>query len=493
MLADLKARGVKAVDLRPALTEGRKHGEMYLMNDAHWTARGAITGFNAVVEADGHPDWRVDPETSLGPPQQRRGGDIARILGIQDETTETIRPLSLPSPASDEPLVKGPMPDHIVSDGKPGPTILIIGDSFTASYFPIMLAPHVGRAIWIHHHECGFDWSAIDRFHPDEVWWAPTERFLICDPHVRPLNFPGLRFARRAPERARRRGLLSGARRYLALAVFVLVAAPMVVGFIHPDSAAEVLHEGRWLAPWPDLPQDGADWLKLPGRLDAYLRDHFGMRSAMIRAHKDLTKPMLGAGDGDVLVGRDGRMFYLGEEAVRQSAGLIMRDERIAATVSLLAAMNAELEKRHIRFVVAAPPNSSTVYQDDLPYWAQNNGRRTEYDAYLQGLRAHGVRVVDLRPAMTEARKDGAAYYRHDTHWAPRGALAAYDAIIAADGHPDWRVDPKDALTPPETKKGGDLARLLGQQDGVSETNRKLQGAAALERASDRQPLWRLR
>ena len=130
------------------------------------------------------------------------------------------------------------------------------------------------------------------------------------------------------------------------------------------------------------------------------------MRSAMIRTHKDLTKPMLGAGDDTVLVGRDGRMFYLGEEAVRQSAGLVMRDARLAETVALIAAMHDELAKRGIRFLVASPPNASTVYQDDLPDWAQNRGRRTEYDAYLEALRASGVPIVDLRPVMAEARAE---------------------------------------------------------------------------------------
>ena len=46
---------------------------------------------------------------------------------------------------------------------------------------------------------------------------------------------------------------------------------------------------------------------------------------------------MLGFGNDSVLVGRDGRIFYLGEEAVRQSAGLLVRDERVADTVALLA------------------------------------------------------------------------------------------------------------------------------------------------------------
>ncbi len=64
-------------------------------------------------------------------------------------------------------------------------------------------------------------------------------------------------------------------------------------------------------------------------QIDAYLRDHFGLRQVMIRAHKDLTSPLLGLGNDSVLIGRDGRMFYLGEETVRQSAGLIFRDRRV--------------------------------------------------------------------------------------------------------------------------------------------------------------------
>ena len=83
------------------------------------------------------------------------------------------------------------MPDHVVTTGKPGPTIMVIGDSFTAGHFPAMLSQHVGRAIWINHHRCDFNWKWIDIFHPDEVWWAPTERFLLCDPGARPIGFEG--------------------------------------------------------------------------------------------------------------------------------------------------------------------------------------------------------------------------------------------------------------------------------------------------------------
>ena len=263
--------------------------------------------------------------------------------------------------------------------------------------------------------------------------------------------------------------MLPCSRRYLALVAFLLLATPLVVGIVRPDSPAAVLKEGRKLAPAPRMPASGEDWFALPAEVDAYVKDHFGLRQTLIRAHKDLTKPMLGMGDDSVLVGRDGRMFYLGEEAVRQSAGLVLRDQRVADTVALIQAMKDELGSRGVGLLVASPPNAATVYNDDLPGWAQNAGRRTEYDLFLQGLAAAGVRTVDLRPIMAAARAEGPAYYRHDSHWTARGALAAYNAIVEADGRSGWRLDPASALAPLSERKGGDLARLLGVQDAVTE------------------------
>lgn len=268
--------------------------------------------------------------------------------------------------------------------------------------------------------------------------------------------------------------MLMSWRRYFALAAFLLLVTPLVVGLLWPDSPAAVLKEGRRLAPAPRPPVSGKDWLALPAGLDAYLSDHFGLRQALIRAHKDLTKPMLGMGDDSVLVGRDGRMFYLGEETVQQSAGLVLRDQRVADTVALIKAMRDELRLRGVGFLVASPPNPATVYQDDLPDWAQNAGKVTEYDLFLEGLAADGVKTLDLRPVMTAARAEGPVYYRHDSHWTARGALAAYNAIVEADGRPDWRLDPDAALTPLSERKGGDLARMLGVQDNVTEETESL-------------------
>ena len=110
-------------------------------------------------------------------------------------------------------------------------------------------------------------------------------------------------------------------RRYFAVLALLLLATPLAVGIVRPDPPAAILKEGRYLAPAPKAPVTPADWLAFPGRIDSFLADHFGLRQVLIRAHKDLTKPLLGFGNDSVLIGRDGRMFYLARRRCSKAPG----------------------------------------------------------------------------------------------------------------------------------------------------------------------------
>ena len=67
---------------------------------------------------------------------------------------------------------------------------------------------------------------------------------------------------------------------------------------------------------------EARDWIGLPAKADAYLRDHFGLRHAIIQLHRDLTRPMLGLGGAgpDVLVGRDGDVYLAAIRCARAPA-----------------------------------------------------------------------------------------------------------------------------------------------------------------------------
>jgi len=87
-------------------------------------------------------------------------------------------------------------------------------------------------------------------------------------------------------------------RRIFALITFVVLAAPLLVGLVAPDSPATVLREGRPVAPTPRLPTTARSLLALSASVDAYLKDHFGLRQLLMTAHRQLSEPMLGFGNG---------------------------------------------------------------------------------------------------------------------------------------------------------------------------------------------------
>jgi hypothetical protein len=67
-----------------------------------------------------------------------------------------------------------------VERAAPGPTVLIIGDSYTADFFPSLIAERVGRMVWIHMDGCGFDWRVVEAEAPDYVLLLPAERNAMC-------------------------------------------------------------------------------------------------------------------------------------------------------------------------------------------------------------------------------------------------------------------------------------------------------------------------
>ncbi len=243
-------------------------------------------------------------------------------------------------------------------------------------------------------------------------------------------------------------------RRLLFPLAALLLALPLLGLLLAPDSAARSAAELRALAPWPGRLD--------PTALDAWARDHFGFRRLLIGAEARLVHGALATGTGEVFIGRGGRPFLRVNRMIEQSAGLRLDHDAVAATAGMLAALRDALAARGIPLIVAPPPNASTIATAALPAWARNPGRATEYDALLAALAARGVSALDLRPV---ARAVPAPYRRFDSHWTPRTALAAANAVARAVGRPDWTLDEAEALTPPVPVGGGDLLRLLGLPD----------------------------
>jgi alginate O-acetyltransferase complex protein AlgJ len=276
-------------------------------------------------------------------------------------------------------------------------------------------------------------------------------------------------------------------RRWLLLPTVLLMALPMLAMLAPLGELSRTQQEDRVLASPPALFGEGVRLTTFPRRMDAFLQDHFGFRRILVLAN-GLIRDRLGNGDDQVFVGQRNHLYLREAATLQQSSGALGKGRWswLLRTADMLADMQAALRGDGATLLVASPPNSSTLEQADLPPWARIQTRPTEYDHFLALLKQRDIRTVDLRPVLAAAARGPKIYYRHDTHWTPYGALAAFNAIADASGHPNWQVPLSDVTATSEPRVGGDLARLLGIADMVSESGQKVSG---LPRGADRQIL----
>jgi hypothetical protein len=263
-------------------------------------------------------------------------------------------------------------------------------------------------------------------------------------------------------------GLLARYRRPWSVLVLALLAAPMLVQAFMPHETVSQ-GEARKLRPAPELPGSLREWLALPRALDGFLSDHFGLRETLVRANALLRYAMVSPTDGHVIYGRRKWLFLNGDAMLQQSMGLLLRQAEIDKFADFVAALHDKLRQQKIPFIVAVPPNSSTIIRARLPRWAAVKPVISEYDLMLRALAERHVPAVDLRPALL-ATNAGVPVYRHtDTHWNALGALLAYNAVVAALDRPGWSIDPRLVTRRTIQTPGGDLARMLGVAADIGE------------------------
>jgi alginate O-acetyltransferase complex protein AlgJ len=185
MLAALTKRNVPVLDMRPALVSAQAEKPVYRRTDTHWNNFGALAGYNAVVQTLGKFDWVIAPDKVFRGFEPVPGGDLARMLGISADTTDRQAQIDLspygPLRLAITPIDTGaPTGGDLVETGRPGPTVMVLGDSFTRYYWQDYFGLHAGRYIWIHGELCAFRPELIERYRPDIVVLAPTERFMFC-------------------------------------------------------------------------------------------------------------------------------------------------------------------------------------------------------------------------------------------------------------------------------------------------------------------------
>jgi hypothetical protein len=242
---------------------------------------------------------------------------------------------------------------------------------------------------------------------------------------------------------------------------------PTICSLCHFQTTSAI-DEYRLLAAFPGFGASTVNLETFARQFEEYYNDHFGGRELLIVSHLKIKHALFPIELGPyVLAGRDGWFYFSGEGMVDNHRGTAkFTPPQLRAWQVLLEKRRDWLAARGIKYLFVIAPNKESVCPEYLPGWLKPSSA-TKLDQFMGYMRVHStVEILDLRPALAEARQYGPVYYKTDSHWNLMGAFAACETIITKVSNQIPGLKPvalDNFEIQRECRPGGDLARLAGE------------------------------
>jgi hypothetical protein len=133
-----------------------------------------------------------------------------------------------------------------------------------------------------------------------------------------------------------------------------------------------------------------------------------------------------------------------------QGLAVSAEEREVEAVIAMVQAYSAFLAEHGVHLIYCPLPESGTIYPEFFPEKAREALAVPSFlDRLIDGSRARGVEVVDLRPIF-RANKSPYLYQPDDSHWNPRGISLAAAALAEAVRGFDTRLISSAALEQPK-------------------------------------------
>lgn len=243
-------------------------------------------------------------------------------------------------------------------------------------------------------------------------------------------------------------------------------------------------------------------WRWTPRAVLRYVRDYqryynsdFAFREPLIDLHARLKVSTFGVSSAtNVTIGKDGWLFYAGEQIVPDFQRLRpFSDVELAAWGKLLSERQRWLAARGIAFVFYVAPNPQTLYPEYMSgaLWrASNPSRMAQLISYLG--EHTDVNVIDMRPPLLVAKAAARVVYKTDSHWNQLGGFIAYQqlSLWMKQRFAQWQMYSLDDFDQVKIDHWhGGLSYFLGRPALFDETRLELRARTGPPVLSDGLPL----
>jgi len=278
-------------------------------------------------------------------------------------------------------------------------------------------------------------------------------------------------------------------RRIFDVALILTFILSLFVPLLLTNMREESVIEKRKLAPFPVWKFDRKSIAAFPGAFQTFFDDHFGLRDELAQCYYFLGAMLKNASNPNVLIGEEGWLFYIkpddGNSLEDYRKIIALSEEQLFRWKRSLEFKHEWLRQRGIRYLFVIAPDKHSIYGKCMPRRIWQIGTQSCLDQFLDYMRGSDVPILDLRPALMQAKSAGQLYFKTDAHWNAFGASVAQEAIMTAVSayFPEIRVThyvSGDFLweaggTRPDDffwsagGRAGDLARMLNLSDLLQE------------------------
>ncbi|HYY55777.1 MAG TPA: hypothetical protein VE842_00525 [Pyrinomonadaceae bacterium] len=239
--------------------------------------------------------------------------------------------------------------------------------------------------------------------------------------------------------------------------------------------------ENRRLAAMPRLSLKRSAIGSFPEEFRAYFQDHFGFRNELIGWQATAKVKWLGVSSSkEVILGKDGWLFQppYDNSLEKYRGPRPFTGEQLAQWQRVLESRRNWLAERRVPFLFVVAPEKHSVYPEYVPDAIRRMRQTSRLDQLIAYLKEHSdIKVIDLRPALYEAKGRERLYHRLDSHWNDYGAFVAYQRIVRElsvfiPGMQPLAESEFEIVR--EQSRGMDLASLLGLGNVLAEENLRL-------------------
>jgi alginate O-acetyltransferase complex protein AlgJ len=258
---------------------------------------------------------------------------------------------------------------------------------------------------------------------------------------------------------------------------FLLLLCPLVLQLSGwREKSASFENKGKVQAPKLDI--NNLD--PFPGKYEEYYNDHFPARNSLIFSYNYFSARFLQKSPKPelVIIGKEGWLYLANNELNIYTGKLRFTDRDLKNCLKEIEYRSRKCRELGAEYRVVVIPSKYTVYPEYLPSYVVKYPGANATDQFITYMHTHSdLKILDLRPALIDAKKQSLLWIKGDNHWNSLGVFNGYRGVInwLTKDYPIRKaLELSDVMLKDTLGPGGNIVEMLGMGSIWKNTHVKL-------------------